>query len=357
MRRSAIATACALLLSAAPLVAQSVQAIRSIGRAESEVAADSISRLVGELTGQVATLRTLRTRALRDTSSSAAPLAIGLEQLELLAQQAIERRDDLRAFVRAVTAYRSALKSFVEGIARVPTESGKPTATATASIQALDIAQQRSTIPPQIHQYVQNVLFALGLGVVGRPAGGERNTIPFTVSTNLVGQVGGGIVAAVGAGELANYFKDNVVVGVAFEGRIGKPSGQLTAGLGEVKLGRLTFWPVLGFDQADSSDTRVPRSLSTLRPTVGTWSTPMIATAFTWLPLDKIIARIKAEQVTPIFTVGLRFPYYYPGSTTDALGALFSNKLSNYARTGRLQFVLSVDVPLLKVDPSRLLKP
>jgi hypothetical protein len=362
MRLPVVALFCAILSPSRSLNAQAVQAARSVGRAESEAVADAISRAVGELTGQVAALRTLRTRALQDPAPAVVSVAIGLEQIELLAQQAIDRRDDPKAFLRSLIAYQSALASFLSGSEKVSIEGMEPAITArvtalrTMISESLTPAHQRITaIPPAIHQYVPNVLFAIGAGLVDRPDRNERRTVPITISTNLVGQLGGGIIGALGAGDLANYFKDNVVAGAAFEGRIGKPSGQLTAGLGEVHVGKLTFWPVLGFDQSDSSDSRVPSGLRAVQPKVGTWSTPMIAASLTWLPLDAFIAHVKAEDMTPIVTVGLRFPYYYPGNTTDALGALFTDKLSNYVRNGRLQIVIGVDIPLMKVDPSRLI--
>jgi hypothetical protein len=357
LRGSCVAVVVALGMMASSAQAQAIQAARSIGRAQSEANADALAVVVGQLTGQLAIVRTYKTLALQAASPAVAGLIAGLDQLEQLGLQALERRDEPDRFVRALRIYDEARRTFLGGPSIRP--SPGPDSIRIAGVQALSQAAAQAlqplSIPPAIRQYVPDVLFSVGVGLVGRPARGEKRTIPLSVSTNLVGQVAGTIVGAISAGELANYFKDNIVAGVALHaGKVGKPSAELTAGLGEAKLGRFTFWPVLGFEQADTADTRLPRTLQTVRPSSGTWTMPVMAMALTWIPLGDFVKRVQSEAVTPIVTIGIRFPYFYPGNTTDALGALFGNKLSDYVREGRPQWMIAVDVPLIKVNPSRL---
>ena len=71
-------------------------------------------------------------------------------------------------------------------------------------------------------------------------------------------------------------------------------------------------------------------------------------------PLNKYLDKLRAGAIAPLLSGGIRFPYYYPGNTVDALSAFFSDRSSRYLRASHEQYFIAVDFPLLKVDPSKI---
>ena len=361
MRRSLLvfALTIATLTGAIPrsLSGQAVQAIRSIGRTQDEANADSVARAAGELTAKLGVLRATQALLLQADKPELAGYATLVGDLERLGAQALDRRDDPREFVRRLNEYNRAVESLAgfERRAQVAIED----VDAKRVIEGLNLASADDKVgvlvaPPAVFQYVPAVVFTTGLGVTSRF--NDKYAFPLPVSTNLLGQLGGTVLGAFGDNALARYVQDNVVVAaILHAGSAGKPSGQLTLGLGEVHARSLTFWPVLGLEQTDTADSRVPRSLIERRATVSSWSTPLIGVAFTWRPLKEYVDDVKKGAARPLISAGVRFPYYYPGNSVDALAALFSDKISRYDRASHEQFFVAIDVPLLKVDPSRIL--
>lgn len=357
MRVSRLVVASLLLLAPLTTEAQAVQAIRSLGRAQEEMTRDSISAAAGRLTARIGALRAYQAMILQSGKSELLGYATLLGDLERLGQQALDQRDDPREFVRRVNEFNRAAEALTGFQQRA--DAAIADADSRNLIAALDVANKDPNIgilvvPPAVFQYVPSVVFTTGLGVTSRF--NEKYAFPVTVSTNLLGQLSGAVLNSFGDNALSRYVQDNVVVGaVLHAGSAGKPSGQLTLGLGEVRTRKVALWPVLGMEQTDTADNRVPRTLIERRPTTGTWTTPMVGIAFTAGDLKKYVEGVRAGGARPLMSLGVRFPYFYPGNTLDALSALFSDRISKYDRAAHEQYFVSIDLPLLKVDPSKLL--
>jgi hypothetical protein len=210
------------------------------------------------------------------------------------------------------------------------------------------VVRAASPGPPQIYTAVPDVVFTIGIGLTGGPSAERYAGVD--LQTNLIGAAASVIFDALDEKKLAEYLKNNLASGVGFPTNRNRGKRTLTnaagIGLGEAKLGTLRVWPVLGTEQTDTTDLRVPRSVVASQQGQKSWSTPTLAVAA--LPEDWLLA-IRAGKLRPIVSLGIRFPQYYPGDPYQAIAALFSSNREKYRRAGGYRFTASVAVPLLKV--------
>jgi hypothetical protein len=65
--------------------------------------------------------------------------------------------------------------------------------------------------------------------------------------------------------------------------------------------------------------------------------------------LTKIAERVKAGRLSPVFTLGVILPYYYPNDPFSTVAALFSDKRGSFQKSGKVRFQVGVFFPLQKV--------
>ncbi|MBK9410289.1 MAG: hypothetical protein IPN47_20030 [Gemmatimonadetes bacterium] len=208
------------------------------------------------------------------------------------------------------------------------------------------------SLPPTFpHTLEPKVAFTVGVatGIC------EGCATTFDLGTSLVGSALGAVVGALGAPDaLKEYFAQNVALGIGLPTRSSRRiSSGVSLGLGGVDVKQVSFWPVLGMQQADSGDAALPQVVKTTEPTQATWSTPYFGIAFVPMNrkrLDELLAR---QTAVPIITVGVRLPQYYPGDAGTALAALFTSKQGKYLGAGHAALVMSVSVPLFRADSSK----
>jgi hypothetical protein len=305
-----------------------------------------MARAAGELRGRLGILSLYQSaiaqQAFVSGGAGVAPVSLYLAGLQGLATEALAERDDRKAFIRLLTEYNAGASVFAQQF-----ESTSPQIVELK--KSVRDPMQLTVTPAAVFQYVPDVVFTVGVGYASN-SGISGSTIPISITTNLVGDLAGSALEAIGSDGIAKYLKDNIVIGTDLHAtKDGKPSASLSAGLGEVLIKGLAFWPVLALEQADTADTRVPRGLLTKRATVSTWTAPILAVGIPVFKLDEFIKRVQKGQPVPVVTLGARFPFYYPGGTFDALAGLFGSNISKFDRDGGIQFVASFDIPLLKI--------
>jgi hypothetical protein len=204
----------------------------------------------------------------------------------------------------------------------------------------------RALVPPVLFK-IPAVNFVLGTSAVA----GREWPGPIEISTNLLGSAAGSAFEAIGAEPLKKYFESNLAVGTGFPTRgDGQLSGIVGVGFGQIRVGRVLLWPAVNLEQLDSADARLPNGLDALDPDAGSWTTPSISVAFAPWGLEHIQTRQANGLPTPIFTLGLALPYYYPGDTFTGLTALFSDRRGEYHRSGKARLVVGMYLPLQEVE-------
>lgn len=98
------------------------------------------------------------------------------------------------------------------------------------------------------------------------------------------------------------------------------------------------FTPALSMTQRDASDSTIPASV-TSADTAKAWSTPVIGVAFKALPDGPIVS-------DAVLTLQYQLPLYFPGDATTALGALFSDRRSEFVRGGDGRWIIAVHLLL-----------
>lgn len=200
---------------------------------------------------------------------------------------------------------------------------------------------------------VPDVVFSIGPELNTFSGRGIKYGIySFGISTNLLGAVVGSAFDALGSTALKDYFTENISVGTAIPfSKSGNLTTQLGLGLGGINLNKITIWPILHIEQVDSDDVRLPVGISKLNSDAKNWSSPLISVAILPFSKSEVQDRLEAGKLVFIPVVGLRLPFYYPGSHFSSLGALFTEDRAKYERSGGTQLIISITIPLLRVKP------
>jgi hypothetical protein len=200
--------------------------------------------------------------------------------------------------------------------------------------------------PPALFK-APDVVFVVGSTVTL----GQGSTVAQAeISTNLLGAAAGTAFDAIGSTPLKEYFQDNLAVGTAFPyGGQHKLTAALGVGLGGLRIGSFAVWPAINIEQVDSGDTRVPASVKAGSPSSANWSSPILSVAVSPWDLTKIAERVKAGRLSPVFTLGVILPYYYPNDPFSTVAALFSDKRGSFQKSGKVRFQVGVFFPLQKV--------
>lgn len=300
----------------APLFGQATQVARGVARANNEEQIDSAVRVVQGLIRTTSQMRA-------DTSSVDRLVASRVEA---------SRIDDRAA---AVLAARDTPREFF----RRYRELG-------AYAQSVGL---RSAPVPALGTLAEDVVFTVGLDAA---LGAYRSSHVLSINTNLLGAAAATAISGLGAAKLGEYFTDNVAAGIAvpLNKRAERPTSQLGLGLGQVMIRSVALWPVVGIDQADAADRRIPTGVTDTKPDQSSWSSPVLAIATSYPLAANVCHALSDRQFVAVFSAGVRLPYYYPGDSFGALAALFTKDRSGYMRGGRGALVLSVATPLYRIN-------
>jgi hypothetical protein len=323
--------------------AQGIQALRGVGEAAKQAAIDSTARIVEKRLPEymVSSVNSDLTPA---TNVSAAR-AVAAGQTLLLAREDPDRFKELvPAFLAADRDVRVTRLLELNSLAQ--NRSPNAPSVAAALTEARNAAL--GTLPiPAIFTLVPQVAFTASYGgsvVSSRFASG------LGFNTNMVGAAIGSAFDALGSGALKEYFTNNVAVGASVPtSGGGKVSSDLGLGLGGVRIGAWAFWPVLGLGELDSADTRLPSELLQRKPAAATWSQLTFGVGVPFGGVNSAIRRMRCGKLAPVFSVGIRLPYYFPGNAYSGIAAVFTSRRNEYEKIGGASFLIGVDVPLLKV--------
>jgi hypothetical protein len=209
--------------------------------------------------------------------------------------------------------------------------------------------QALAPLPPQVYAVAPGVVFGIGWSLtIGPHMTGVHS---FGLSSNLLGAAAGGLTDAlgVGGGGFKDYLAENVSVGTTLPtGGQARLTGFVQLGLGELRLQGRPVWPVVGVEQLDSADHRLPRTLLRADSTATRWTALQLAIGVSFLSESKLRERIAAGVPVPIVTLGISFPYYFPGDPFQSLAGIVSGKTKRYVHDGRVRFMIGVGMPLLK---------
>lgn len=202
-------------------------------------------------------------------------------------------------------------------------------------------------LPGQVFAIAPAVVFGVGWGLV---IGADMKPVnSFAVSTNLLGAAAGSLLGAIGSQDAREYFSKNLAVGTAFPTRgPNRLTGFVQLGLGQIAFQGLTLWPVLGVEQRDAADQRVPRALAARKPDVDNWTAPSLDIGFVFWSPKEFQRRVAEGKPAPVLTVGIAFPYYFPGDPFESLAGLVTNRRGDYEKQGKVQFSVGVAYPLVR---------
>ncbi len=338
MRRKALgffSTVLSLLLCSS-VGAQAVQAVRSLNLNQTE-RRQVIERLSVNVTARLAAYQGLvgrmRAMSVEDRSRTGADTVTDLVAEAVSGGRAtLEEADDLGRFLVRYKTFTTLDSAARASIARTTFSLSGQVATLSA--------------PPALAN-IPEVAFVIGGAMVvakDRPGIGVVE-----VSTNLLGAAAGSAFDAIGSNALKEYFQDNLTIGTGFPiGGTHRLTATLGVGLGTLRIGNFGVWPAISVQQFDSSDARVPRALVAANPGQQNWSSPMISLAVAPWGLVRLQERISRGRLQPIFTVGVRIPYYYPDDPFAAVAALFTGQRVAYQKSSSPAFEVGVFFPLLK---------
>jgi hypothetical protein len=339
-RQILVITAIVATWSARPvgLGAQSAQAARGAAVSEEEE-----QRYADEIKFIRETITLLAGEAIRLEASADPSVRGRLPEVRTALTDAISAGADALAAASDPTRFPKLAVEFRDRVAKLAFDlPGR--ATLIHSVQL----RMAAGAPPHIFTAVPDVVFTIGLSATAGPSKERYGSTD--LETNLIGAAAGVVFDALGEKKLAEYLKNNFAAGAGFP--VNKSRGKRTLtnhaaiGLGEAKLGSMRVWPALGTEQTDTSDRRIPESVVTSDVAQKSWSAPTLAVSAL---SEQWLIDIRAGKLRPIFTLGIRFPQYYPGDPYQAIAALFSSSREKYRRAGGYRFTAAVAVPLLKV--------
>jgi hypothetical protein len=324
-----------------------VQAIRSsaepVSAAQMEVQMRSIVLSVHE---RLKNLETFRGAIKADSTSAALITMRHLDKVVKEGKEVLTAMGDRKIFQIELADFNAAVKDLEEILSTLREEDFEAMGvTDVRQAQQLDFSAF-ATIP-QISTSVPQVVFTIGPGWNLRSG---ENIVDIGLSTNLLGALGGAAFDLLGADPLKQYFQNNISAGPAIQaiGPTERITAQLGLGLGEINLGPVKIWPVMNIEQTDSSDVRIPRDILRRQTTEETWSSPIFSVG---LIHRKHFELLKQGKAVPIFSIGIRLPYYFPGNTFETIASLFSvDELSKLEKRGGVELLLGFSIPLRKVE-------
>ena len=345
--------------------AQSVQAVRGLSQDISEA---SLQPFIDSLRSRRIILAALVNLPPDRQRQPGIPQLMAAGQIAFRdAERALNSRNDPEAFVAYYRDFVDSWQAVLEHAAAARAQAaGNQQATEAfdSSRELIELeraAQERqqikSAIPVPAHLVVPEVVFT---SMLGAEAQIDQKVIgSATLSTNLVGVAFGEAFQAIGSDALKQYLTDNLTVGVdlPFNGEEVRLGNQLGIGLGTVRLSKGplwpingTIWPLLGFRQLPAGDPRIPSAVSSASPDAS-FSSPMLGFAFFPGGMDKWVDKFCRTGFAWIVSFSVTLPYYHEGSTFDALGDLFTAKVEDFDRAGKLGFGLGISFPLLPIKP------
>lgn len=342
------------------LGAQAIQAVRSVGAVATELQETRRDSVFATIARKVGRYEVYSDVLQPNASPTVQPIRDQLRVTIRLGNRAIERGPGDQAFLANALAFQAADERLAELL-----RLGQGRQSTLLENQQLNDAlgfSQTAIIVPQSGVLVPGVVFSVGQEV-SFPLGKEP-PYPLSITTNLLGATAGSAFDLLGASTLAEYFTNNVSAGTGIptHGKT-KLTGEVGLGLGSAAIPAHEFgkarhrspafmiWPVLAMEQTDTADSRIPPSVVASDPQQGAWTTPTFSIAVVIGTKEGFIKRVGSGQTLLIPTLGVRFPYFYPGDPFTALAALFTNKRTQFQRAKHPQFTVGVDVPFLRLTP------
>ena len=327
-----------LLFTPCTSSSQAVQAVASARAGIESVERDSILILAAKRATGYRSLHTL----MRDSTGNQARVRDVIGEAMRAAEAVLESRNDSKRFNDAIIRFNDVEERLIDAMA----VGGRP----AVMDEAMGRIQARGMPLPQAHTLVPDIVFTTGPEYA---FGNGRSILGVGISTNLLGEAVGTAFDILGSESLKTYFSQNVSAGTVIPtSGSGKLSGQLGLGLGGINLSVTTIWPVLGMEQIDTADARIPSGLKQLQPGVTSWSSPLLYFAFVPYDIKTFETKLKAGGFVLVPTIGLRLPYYYADNPFSALAAIFTSKRTEFLKSGKTTFVMGLSIPLLKVKPS-----
>lgn len=336
----AIATiACLLVMGApGPAMAQMTQALRGAATPNEE----AVKRAIEEIVATVSHEKAFMEHQLHDSNPTLSPAATkALLKAIVEADLLLAAEDDIGRFQRRFVHYtiaRDALTSY--------------TTIRISSVSPSYVAATNELLSnPQIGLLVKEVVFTLG----GEISMGDD--VPpvqaLQLDTNLLGAAAGNLIGGLGSKDLKEFLTNNIGGTVSFPtANSNKLGGQISVGLGGISFRNFTIWPTLGMEQLSGEDDRIPESIRE-GLTEENSSAPEISIGIIAMTIAEFQKKLKAGGLVPVFSLSVRLPFYYPGDSYSALGALFTNDRSKFDKAGKVQFQFGVSFPIRKVDPPK----
>jgi len=360
-RRIAIAgLIVAAFTSTERLAGQAAQAAASLGTREGQAPPDSLKKYRDRALEEVGR----RKVHLDNVRQMREPL---LATYATLLERVISIGTDIQGLTVAAPALEAKLREFDAAILATEAEGRRVLGDVLVEAERADVGTRASMeakagrmraagaggagwfpAPAFPHTMNPKVVFSVGAGFAAE----SPVTVGLELGTNLVGAVVGAALGGLGGGDdLKNYFSKNFAVGIALplQKRHRIETGY-SLGLGSVDFMKRSLWPVLAMLQIDSAGSDLPTEVRAADPTRATWSVPYVGVAFTFVTRDSLKAKMGRGVLVPIFTVAVRFPYYYPGNAASAFAAFFSDNNAKYVSANKAVLAFGVSIPLLRVD-------
>lgn len=334
--------------------------MRSVSAVSAEVRKSEVDSTYATIARKVGHYEVYADYLKNSTDASVVAVRDELQVAIRLGNRAIERGPDDAAFIPSALAFKSADERLTDRLRASDRQPGRSLLETQASSEVLEVSQA-SVIVPQSGVLVPGVVFSIGQEVAFPK--GRDPAYPLSITTNLLGATAGSAFDVLGSNALAEYFTNNVSAGtgIPLHGKT-KLSAEVGLGLGSaaipshdfgkkrnIKSPAFMIWPVLAMEQTDTADTRIPSSVITADPGQAAWTAPTFTIAIVAGTKDGFIKRVGAGETLIIPTLGVRFPYFYPGDPFAALAALFTNKRTKFERAGHPEFTVGIDVPFLRL--------
>jgi len=325
-----------LVLCPSISTAQAVQTVSAIAKESAPAAAAQMEDAIARVEAAVKVYKASASKTERSSPSS--------RQLDALADQGarvVGSQADPDTFRARYEAFRrDAQKIKTELLPALPVPQRGIVSKAIEAAPRLPSA-------PSSEKPIKDVIFTVTLEQV---FGKERPVNAAGLSTNLASAAAGGIFDAMGAAPLKSFLVNNVTMDTFLPTHgPGKPSARAGLALGSVNLKwknrKITLHPALNMEQLDASDTRVPADLIR-RSTSKNWSAPIFAVGIALGGEAHLRSRLADHGPAFVVTAGVRLPLFFPGDAGSAVGALFTNRRSDYERSGHAAFLLGISVVL-----------
>ena len=206
---------------------------------------------------------------------------------------------------------------------------------------AANPSQTQSSVPQVFKR--RDVDFVVGVQLVAEV--GDRAAQTLMVGTNLAGAAVGTVVGELSGG-LKHYFTNFVSFDVGLPlNDDANVSSSVGLGLGELTVGKVNIWPVLGMDQFNPEDIRLPSAVAATNPGASDWSSPVLGIG---IALKSTDSASSATQAAATLSVG--FPQYFAGSGLSGLKALVTNERKEFVRAGKARLAIGIAMPIPRLN-------